>query len=31
MTTVQDRLRSYGPSALVAVALIAAGLFYPQY
>ena len=32
MTAVQDRLRSYGPGAFVALsALIVLGFFYPQY
>ena len=31
MNAVQDRLRSYGPGAFVAVALIVVGFFYPQY
>ena len=31
MNTVQDRVRSYGPGALVAVALIVLGFLYPQY
>ena len=31
MTTVQDRLRSYGPGALLALVLIVLGFFYPQY
>ena len=31
MTAVQNRLRSYGPGAFVAVGLIVLGFFYPQY
>ena len=31
MTAVQDRLRSYGPGALVAVVLIVLGFLYPKY
>ena len=31
MTTVQDRLRSYGPGTFVAVGLIVLGFFYPKY
>ena len=31
MTTVQDRLRSYGPGALLAAALIVLGFLYPKY
>ena len=31
MNAVQDRVRSYGPGALVAVALIVLGFLYPQY
>ncbi len=31
MTSVQERLRSYGPGALLALVLIVLGFFYPQY
>ena len=31
MTSVQERLRSYGPAALLALVLIVLGFFYPQY
>ena len=31
MTTVQDRLRSYGPGAFLAAALIVLGFLYPKY
>jgi branched-chain amino acid transport system permease protein len=31
VTSVQERLRSYGPGALLALVLIVLGFFYPQY
>jgi branched-chain amino acid transport system permease protein len=31
VTTFQERVRSYGPGAFLAVALIVLGFFYPQY
>ena len=31
MTSVQERLRSYGPAALLALVLIVLGFLYPQY
>ena len=31
MTSVQERLRSHGPAALLALVLIVLGFFYPQY
>ena len=31
MTTFQDRLRSYGPGAFLAAALIVLGFLYPKY
>ena len=30
MNAIEKRLRSYGPGALLAVALVVLGFFYPQ-